>query len=131
MGRQRERHAQLPSSLEFGCWLDDPELLRQAKEFVSRVLRHSEDLDPDSDVMESELVGPEFDEQAMAEAAFLEGPDEEPDWPWAAHRVYADRSGYRTQRSRYPQMAARVSSQRVTAVSARICARKKPRAHRV
>jgi len=69
------------SSLEFGCWLDDPELLRQATQFLTQVLRHSEDLDPDSDVMEPELVDPEFDEQAMAEATFLEGPDQEPDWP--------------------------------------------------
>ena len=48
---------------------------------IAKVLRHSEDLDPDSDVMEPDLVGPEFDEQAMADAAFLEGPDKEPGWP--------------------------------------------------
>jgi hypothetical protein len=66
-------------SLEFGCWLDDPELLGQAEQFLTQVLRHSEDLDPDSDIMEPDLVDPEFDEDAMDEAAWLlDDPGEEP-----------------------------------------------------
>jgi hypothetical protein len=69
------------SSLEFGCWLGEPELLRQASQFLAQVLRHSEDLDPDSDAMEPDLVDPEFDDEAMADAAFLDGPDEEQGWP--------------------------------------------------
>ncbi len=31
--------------------------------------------------MEPDLVDPEFDDEAMAEAAFLDGPDEEQGWP--------------------------------------------------
>lgn len=33
-------------SLEFGCWQAEPELLRQAKRFLTQVIAHSEDLDP-------------------------------------------------------------------------------------
>ena len=69
------------SSLEFGCWLSEPELLSKALRFLAQVLRHSEDLDPDSDVVEPDLVDPEFDDEAMAEAAHFDGPDEEQDWP--------------------------------------------------
>jgi hypothetical protein len=58
-------------SLEFGCWQDDPELLQQAKQFLIQVVRHSEDLDPTSNDMKPGLIEPEFDEEAMAEAAAL------------------------------------------------------------
>jgi hypothetical protein len=65
------------SSLEFGCWLEDWKLLESARQFLAEVLRHSEPFDPDSDDMAPELVDPDFDDVAMAEAAAaLEWPDE-------------------------------------------------------
>jgi hypothetical protein len=59
-------------SLEFGFWLDDPELLRQAKRFLTELLSYSEEFDPDADVPEPSLVEPEYDDEAFAEAM--------PDW---------------------------------------------------
>lgn len=65
------------SSLEFGCWLDDWKLMESARRFLAQVLRHSEPFDPDSDDMAPELIDPDFDEIAMAEAAAeREWPDE-------------------------------------------------------
>lgn len=59
-------------NLEFGVWLDDPSLLHKAKQFLGWVLSHSEDLDPDADGLEPELVEPAYDDEAFAEAiAFL------------------------------------------------------------
>jgi hypothetical protein len=65
------------SSLEFGCWLDDPALLREALQFLTRVLRHSEDFDPDSADMVPDLAEPVFDDAAMAEAASWNEPEDE------------------------------------------------------
>jgi hypothetical protein len=59
-------------NLEFGLWLHDPELLRQAKQFLTELLRHSEDYDPDADIPEPDLVEPDYDDAAFAEAM--------PDW---------------------------------------------------
>lgn len=64
------------SSLEFGCWLDDPVLLEHARRFLAEILAHSESFDPDSDGMDPELIEPEYDDQAMAEAASWDGPDD-------------------------------------------------------
>jgi hypothetical protein len=65
------------SSLEFGCWLEDWKLLESARRFLAEVLHHSEAFDPDSDDMAPELVDPDFDDVAMAEAAAaLDWPDE-------------------------------------------------------
>lgn len=55
-------------SLEFGCWQTEPELLTQAQRFLTQVIAHSEELDPDSNNMEPDLVEIEFDHAAMAEA---------------------------------------------------------------
>jgi hypothetical protein len=33
------------TSLEFGVWLTDPDLLRAARRFLAEVIRHSEDID--------------------------------------------------------------------------------------
>lgn len=55
-------------SLEFGCWQTEPQLLIHAKEFLTQVIAHSENLDPESDSMEPELVEIEFDDEAMLEA---------------------------------------------------------------
>jgi hypothetical protein len=64
------------SSLEFGCWLDDHVLLERARRFLAEVVAHSESFDPDSDDMAPDLVDPEFDDQAMAEAASWDWPDD-------------------------------------------------------
>jgi hypothetical protein len=55
-------------SLEFGCWQTEPELLAQAKRFLTQVIAHSEELDPDSHDMDPDLVEVDFDDEAMAEA---------------------------------------------------------------
>jgi hypothetical protein len=55
-------------SLEFGCWQTEPELLAQAQRFLTEVIAHSEELDPDSDDMHPDLVEVDFDDEAMAEA---------------------------------------------------------------
>jgi hypothetical protein len=55
-------------NLEFGVWLDDGHLLREAKHFLARLLSHSKDLDPDADDVEPELVEPDYDDAAFAEA---------------------------------------------------------------
>lgn len=54
--------------LEFGCWQTEPQLLIHAQDFLTQVIAHSEDLDPDSDSMEPGLVEIEFDDEAMLEA---------------------------------------------------------------
>lgn len=55
-------------SLEFGLWLDDPGLLKAARRFLVEVLAHSQELDPDSDGLEPDLVVPDYDDEAMWEA---------------------------------------------------------------
>jgi hypothetical protein len=55
-------------NLEFGFWLHDPELLRQATRFLTELLRHSEDFDPEADALEPDLVEPDYDDVAFAEA---------------------------------------------------------------
>jgi hypothetical protein len=69
-------------NLEFGLWLTDPDLLAAARRFLTEVIRHSEDIDPASDLFEPELAGYEFDDEAMAEAAAAElfTSDDAPDF---------------------------------------------------
>lgn len=55
-------------NLECGFWLHDPALLREAQKFLTRLLRHSEDFDPDADLLEPDLVEPDYDDEAFAEA---------------------------------------------------------------
>jgi hypothetical protein len=55
-------------SLEFGLWLEDPGLLKAARRFLVEVLAHSQELDPDSDGLEPDLVVPDYDDEAMWEA---------------------------------------------------------------
>ncbi|MFC8394564.1 hypothetical protein [Streptomyces sp. NPDC057238] len=55
-------------SLEFGLWLEDPGLLKAARRFLVEVLAHSQELDPDSDGLEPDLVVPGYDDEAMWEA---------------------------------------------------------------
>lgn len=59
------------SNLEFGFWLSDGALLREAERFLTNLLSHSEDFDPDADVPEPDLVEPDYDDEAFAEAAAL------------------------------------------------------------
>jgi len=69
-------------NLEFGFWLHDPELLRQAMQFLTELLSHSEEFDPDADVLEPGLVEPDYDDAAFAEAlASMPGWDEYEDEP--------------------------------------------------
>ena len=55
-------------SLEFGLWLEDPGLLKAARQFLVEVLAHSQELDPDSDGLEPDLVVSDYDDEAMWEA---------------------------------------------------------------
>ncbi|MEU9646131.1 hypothetical protein [Streptomyces sp. NPDC048188] len=55
-------------SLEFGLWLDDPDLLKAVRRFLVEVLAHSENLDPDSNDLTPDLVVPDYDDEAMWEA---------------------------------------------------------------
>lgn len=54
-------------NLESGLWLQDPALLREAQKSLTGLLRHSEEFDPDADLLEPDLVEPEFDDVAFAE----------------------------------------------------------------
>ncbi|MGH3757149.1 hypothetical protein [Actinophytocola sp.] len=56
-------------NLEFGVWLTDGTVLATARKFLTQVIRHSEDIDPTTDVFDPELAPIEFDDDAMAEAA--------------------------------------------------------------
>lgn len=56
------------ANLEFGMWVTDPVLFRQATEFLAGLLRHSEDLDPDAPGMKPDLVEPDYDDAEFAEA---------------------------------------------------------------
>jgi hypothetical protein len=49
-------------------WVTDPVLFREATEFLAGLLRHSEDLDPDAPGMKPDLVEPDYDDDAFAEA---------------------------------------------------------------
>lgn len=55
-------------NLEFGYWTEQPELLAGARRFLVQLLRFSEAVDPDSDVLDPELAPVEYDDVAMAEA---------------------------------------------------------------
>lgn len=56
-------------NLECGFWLHDSALLREAQNFLTGLLRHSEDFDPDANTLEPDLVEPDYDDAAFAEAA--------------------------------------------------------------
>jgi hypothetical protein len=68
------------ANLEFGIWITDPALLREATRFLAGLLRHSEDLDPDVHDLQPDLVEPDYDDAAFAEA--LAGFDEDGEDPW-------------------------------------------------
>jgi hypothetical protein len=67
-------------SLEFGYWTEDQALMEGAERFLLRLIAASEDLDPDADLIDPDLVPVEFDDEAMWEA-LGEAPwdDEEPE----------------------------------------------------
>ena len=91
------------SSLEFGCWLEDRKLLESTRRFLAEVIRHSESFDPDSDDMAPELVDPDFDDVAMAEAAAPWNGQTNCDWSWStrAGRPLASRPVRQTAASKY------------------------------
>ena len=55
-------------SLEFGYWTEDKALTEGAERFLVRLIAASEGLDPETDVIEPDLVAYEFDDEAMFEA---------------------------------------------------------------
>jgi hypothetical protein len=55
------------ANLEFGVWVTDPALLREATRFLGGLMSHSEDLDPDAPGMEPDLVEPDYDDAAFFE----------------------------------------------------------------
>ncbi|WP_159024471.1 hypothetical protein [Streptomyces scabiei] len=66
--------------LEFGVWLDDPDLLPDAEQFLVKVMRSSEAIDPDDDLFEPEYVSVEYDDDAFYDAmGNVEGASEEDD----------------------------------------------------
>jgi hypothetical protein len=67
------------ANLEFGMWVADPVLFREATRFLGGLLRHSEELDPDAPGMKPDLVEPDYD-YAFAEA--LADYDEAGEDPW-------------------------------------------------
>ncbi len=70
-------------NLELGFWLAEPTLLRKAQYFLTEVLHHSENLDPDADISEPDLVEPDYDDLAFAETvADLRDGDEDEESPW-------------------------------------------------
>jgi hypothetical protein len=68
------------ANLEFGVWMTDPVLLREATRFLGGLLRQSEDLDPDAHDMDPDLVEPDYDDAAFAEALMSSGEAEEDSW---------------------------------------------------
>jgi hypothetical protein len=56
------------ANLEFGFWVTDPVLLSEATRFLAGLLCHSEDLDPDAQDMDPDLIEPDYDDAALAEA---------------------------------------------------------------
>jgi len=68
------------ANLEFGVWVTDPVLLREATRFLGGLLRHSEDLDPDAHDMDPDLVEPDYDDAAFAEALMPFDQAKEDSW---------------------------------------------------
>lgn len=62
--------------LELGLWLDDPDLLADAEQFLVKVMRSSEGIDPDDDLFKPEYVDIEYDDEAFAEATSAGALDE-------------------------------------------------------
>ena len=54
--------------LEFGYWTEDRALMDGAKRFLVTLIRHSEELDPDTDALDPQLAPVDYDDEAMAEA---------------------------------------------------------------
>ncbi|MFJ8746015.1 hypothetical protein ACIRL2_42500 [Embleya sp. NPDC127516] len=55
-------------ALEFGVWLDDSDLLADAKQFLVKLMRSSETIDPDDDLFAPEYVSVEYDDEAFHQA---------------------------------------------------------------
>jgi hypothetical protein len=63
-----------PSHLEVGFACDDPALVREAADFIADVIAVSEPVDTTCVGPEPNLVPAEFDDAAMAEAAYDTSP---------------------------------------------------------
>lgn len=61
-------------ALEFGVWLDDPGLLADAQQFLVKLMRSSESIDPDDNLFEPEYISVEYDDEAFY-AAMSDSPD--------------------------------------------------------
>jgi hypothetical protein len=68
------------ANLEFGIWVTDPVLLREATSFLAGLMSHSEDLDPDAPAMEPDMVEPDYDDAAFAEACIPFDESGEGEW---------------------------------------------------
>lgn len=55
-------------SLEFGVWLDDPHLLKDAEQFLVKLMRSSEGIDPEDNQFAPEYIDVEYDQEAFVEA---------------------------------------------------------------
>jgi hypothetical protein len=68
------------ANLKFGIWVAEPVLLRESTRFLVELLHHSEDLDPDAQDLQPDLVEPDYDDVAFAEV--LADHDEAEGAPW-------------------------------------------------
>ncbi|MEV1176581.1 hypothetical protein [Nonomuraea sp. NPDC049784] len=68
-------------SLEYGIWLDDAQVLREARNFMIMLLKYSESLDSPDDVFEPEFLERPWDDDAFYEymREFGSYPDEPED----------------------------------------------------
>ncbi|MDP9612850.1 hypothetical protein [Streptomyces demainii] len=55
-------------ALEFGVWLDDPELLTGVRQSLVKLMPSSENIDPDDDLFDSECVNVGYDDEAFCDA---------------------------------------------------------------
>jgi hypothetical protein len=54
-------------SLEYGIWLDDAQVLREARNFMIMLLKYSESLDSPDDVFEPEFLERPWDDDTFYE----------------------------------------------------------------
>jgi hypothetical protein len=67
-------------SLEVGFWTEDPVLIEGSKQFLVKLMRYSEDIDPDNDAFCPEFADVAFDDDAMAELSGWIGDGGDDSW---------------------------------------------------
>ncbi len=67
-------------SLEFGYWTEDKALQAGAERFLLRLIRASEDVDPNADLIDPDLAPIEFDDAAFADYVTEMPWEDEEDW---------------------------------------------------